>query len=124
MLDWLVGIKDIIDLSESKRNMLIGYILLVGAIWFLYNENQSMKEDFKERESELRQQVIDLQNDCDEQINLNRVSYQNQFTNFVIETNERIDSLYSNYSSKIRKYNESIKDANSKLKELENKLNS
>jgi shikimate kinase len=123
MLDWFTNIKDILEMTPTKRNLLISYLLLGGAIVFLHTDNASLKQQSMEENSSRRALVDEERRLCNEQLVANRIEYQRQFTEHTIQSNEAISKLNDDYEKKSKVYLDKIVRINRDLTELKNEIN-
>lgn len=120
MLDWFDKIKEIIELDAAKRNLLFGYLFFIAIIIYLYQDNQSLKDQAITIRQEERANLIEERKLCSEQLVANRTEYQRQFTEFTLQSNESISEMNKEYINKAKVYLNRIRKINEELIELKN----
>lgn len=112
----IADLKELINLEPAKRNfflLAIGFVLIIG---YLYNENQTLKENITNSKKECDVAIAKAQTDYLEQLNLNRKIQQEQINEFIVKSNVERDSIYQAFGTKISvlkaQINNSIKDLN------------
>jgi uncharacterized protein YlxW (UPF0749 family) len=107
---------DLKNLDPTKRNFVLLLLLFFLVNTYLYNENQSLKEEKKGYETRCSEMLEKAQKDYLVQLNKNRETQQQELTNYYIKTNRERDSTYSKFEKTILdlrvKINKGMKDLN------------
>lgn len=118
MFEWFEKIKEVINMEAGKRNLLFGYLIFCGAIWYLYATNEKLQKLVIDGIQKERELVAEERRLCREQIVKNRTEYQKQFTEFTLASNRKIEEIAQENTQKAKRYLYKINKINEELKTI------
>ena len=117
---FIADLKDFINLEPAKRNM-IALIFLFGSVMvYLYNDNQSLKDELKLSKKNCDETLSKAQTDYLIQLDNNRKIQQEQLNKFYVESNIERDSIYRFFEMKIQTLQRKVNSGINDLKQIKN----